>query len=159
MKETKTNLTNLHCIFFIYKSFALTTDGVLTDKEKSVITSFMFRWTGQKKDVLDKIISETLTWSQSNIKTINDQVGVMFSMIEHLKKQTDFGVPQREYLLMDIRNIARSDGDFLDQQKNWHDMMAKVLEVDIRISPSSPAKIQKSLNKVKKKKIGFLRER
>ena len=38
---------------------------------------------------------------------------------------------------MDIRNIARSDGNFIDQQKKWHDMLANILELNIRISQSS----------------------
>ena len=157
--EKKTNLTSLHCIFFIYQSFAFNSDNQLLDSEKKVITNFMFRWTGHKKDQLNEIFAETLTWSNKNIKTTHDQIGVMFSMLDFLKQQSNFKIPQREYFLMDIRNIARSDGDFSDQQKKWHDMMAKSLEVEIRISPQSFDQIETSLKNVKKKKIGFRRDK
>jgi len=155
--EKKTNLTSLHCIFFIYQSFAFNSDNKLLDSEKKVIANFMFRWTGQKKDQLNQIISETLNWSNNNIKTTRDQIGVMFSMLDFLKQQSNFHISQKEYFLMDIRNIARSDGDFSEQQKKWHDMMAKSLDIEIRISPQSFDQIENSLNKIKKKKIGFRR--
>ena len=157
--ETKTNLTTLHCIFFIYKSFAYTADGKLADSEKKVITNFMLRWSGSQKEKLNQIILETLDWGRKNIKTIQDQIGFMFSMIEFLKQQPNFHIAQREYFLMDIRNIARSDSDFSQQQKEWHDMMAKALDVEIRISPQTHEEIQNSLNQVKKKKIGFRRNK
>ena len=157
--KKQTNLTSLHCIFFIYQSFAFNSDNKLIDSEKKVIANFMFRWTGQKKDKLNQIINETVLWSNSNIKTSHDQIGVMFSMLDFLKQQSNFNIPQREYFLMDIRNIARSDGDFSDQQRQWHDMMAKSLGVEIRISPQSFDQIETSLKNVKKKKIGFRRDK
>jgi hypothetical protein len=119
----------------------------------------MLRWSGSQKEKLNQIILETLDWGRKNIKTIQDQIGVMFSMIEFLKQQPNFHIAQREYFLMDIRNIARSDSDFSQQQKEWHDMMAKALDVEIRISPQSHEEIQNSLNQVKKKKIGFRRNK
>ena len=157
--ETKTNLNTLHCIFFIYQSFAYTTDGKLENSEKKIITNFMLRWSGSQKDKLNQVILETLAWGRENIKTIHDQIGIMFSMIEFLKQQPSFNIAQREYFLMDIRNIARSNSDFSHQQKVWHDMMAKALDVEIRISPQTYEEIENSLNQVKKKKIGFRRNR
>lgn len=157
--EEKINLSPLHCIFFIYQSFAFATDGKLSNEEKTVISKFMYRWTGKKQDALNQIITETLSWGQQHVKTTKDQVEIMMSMLTYLKKQPNFTLPQREYFLMDIRNIARSDGTFLDQQKNWHDMMANLLEVEIRVSPQTHEQIQQSLNKIKKKKIGFRRSK
>ena len=58
---------------------------------------------------------------------------------------------------MDIRNIARSDGEFLDQQKKWHDMLANILELNIRISNSTNEDINVEVQKVEKRKIGFRR--
>ena len=81
----------------------------------------------------------------------------MISMVEFLKKQTDFSIDRREYLLMDIRNIARSDGQFLDQQKKWHDMLANILELEIRISKASHDDIDGAVKKVARRKIGFRR--
>ncbi len=157
--ETKTNLNTLHCIFFIYQSFAFTTDGRLANSEKKLITNFMLRWSGSQKEKLNQVILETIAWGRENIKTIHDQIGVMFSMIEFLKQQPNFNIAQREYFLMDIRNIARSDNYFSQQQQEWHDMMAKALDVEIRISPQTHEEIENSLNKVKKKKIGFRRNK
>ena len=102
---------------FIYKSFAYTTDGVLADEEKKMIGHAMFRWTGSDEKKTNTVIKETLTWMQENIKTIKEQVETMISMIEFLKTQKSFDLKKTEYFLMDIRNIARSDGKFLDTQK------------------------------------------
>ena len=155
--KKETNLTSLHCIFFIYQSFAYATDGKIADQEKQVIARFMYRWTGQEKNHLNQIIKETLTWSQQNIKTKEDQIGTMLSMLGYLKEQPQFNTVQREYFLMDIRNIARSDGQFLDQQKKWHDMLANILGLDIRISQSTTDDISGAVKKVERRKIGFRR--
>ena len=117
----------------------------------------MYRWVGKDQEKMTKIINETLMWSKSNIKSINDQIGAMISMVDFLKTQTDFSIDRREYFLMDIRNIARSDGNFLDQQKKWHDMLANILELNIRISQASHEDINGAVKKVEKRKIGFRR--
>ena len=156
MKST-TNLSPLHCIFFIYQSFAYTTDGNLADQEKKMIGHCMFRWTGSDQKKTTTIINETIAWSKQNIKTVKDQIETMISMIEFLKTQESFNTHKREYFLMDIRNIARSDGKFLDPEKKWHDMISKLLELEIRISPETHKEIKDSLDKVERRKIGFRR--
>jgi len=60
-------LTPLHCIFFIYNSFATGTNGILSEGEKKRITSCMNRWVGHKKSTdpareASVIISETISW-------------------------------------------------------------------------------------------------
>lgn len=117
----------------------------------------MFRWVGQDKEKMSQVISETLNWSKENIDNINNQIGTMISMVEFLKSQSSFDTFKREYFLMDIRNIARSDGNFIDQQKKWHDMLANILELNIRISQSSLEDINGAVKKVEKRKIGFRR--
>ena len=156
MSETL-NLTSLHCIFYIYHTFAFRSDNKLTLEEKKTITSFMYRWVGKDQEKTTKTINETIHWSKVHIQTPTDQIGAMISMVEFLKKQTDFSVDRREYLLMDIRNIARSDGQFLDQQKKWHDMLANILELEIRISKASHDDIDGAVKKVERRKIGFRR--
>ena len=155
--QKQTNVFPLHCIFFIYQSFAYTTDGVLAEEEKKMIGNAMFRWTGSDEKQTNTIIQETLTWAQQNIKTIKEQVEAMMSMIEFLKTKESFDLKKIEYFLMDIRNIARSDGKFLDTEKKWHDMMSKQLEVGIKISVETDDSIKESLDKVEKRKIGFRR--
>ena len=76
-------------------------------------------------------------------------------MIDFLKENEDFDIIQREYFLMDIRNISRSNKNFHPQQKIWHDMIAKSLGLGIRISDNSLENINDTLENVKKKKIGF----
>tara|TARA_Y100001968_G_C19302120_1_gene689661 strand:+ start:249 stop:719 length:471 start_codon:yes stop_codon:yes gene_type:complete len=156
MKQ-KTHLTSLHCIFYIYHTFAFGSDGKLNQKEKKTITNFLYRWVGQDRERMTQIINETLEWSKQNINNLNSQISAMISMVDFLKKQIDFDVRKREYFLMDIRNIARSDGEFIDQQKKWHDMLARILGVQIRISESSFDDIDGEVKKVKRPKIGFRR--
>ena len=153
----KTDLTSLHCIFYIYHTFAFGSDGKLNSQEQKTITSFMFRWVGQDKEKTNLIINETLSWSKNNIKNLKNQIETMISMADFLKKQDNFNIAKREYFLMDIRNIARSDGNFLDQQKQWHDMLANILELNIRISQASSDDISGAVKKVERRKIGFRR--
>tara|TARA_B100001741_G_scaffold116897_1_gene96360 strand:+ start:871 stop:1335 length:465 start_codon:yes stop_codon:yes gene_type:complete len=153
----KTHLTSLHCIFYIYHTFAFSSDGKLNPQEKKTISSFMYRWVGQDQEKTNLIINETLSWIKENIQDINNQIGTMISMADFLKQQDNFNIVKREYFLMDIRNIARSDGNFLDQQKKWHDMLANILELNIRISQASSDDISGAVKKVERKKIGFRR--
>ena len=153
----KTHLTSLHCIFYIYLTFAFSSDGKLNPQEKKTISSFMYRWVGQDQEKTNLIINETLSWIKENIQDINNQIGTMISMADFLKQQDNFNIVKREYFLMDIRNIARSDGNFLDQQKKWHDMLANILELNIRISQASSDDIIGAVKKVERKKIGFRR--
>ena len=153
----KTHLTSLHCIFYIYHTFAFSSDGKLKPQEKKTISSFMYRWVGQDQEKTNLIINETLSWIKENIQDINNQIGTMISMADFLKQQDNFNILKREYFLMDIRNIARSDGNFLDQQKKWHDMLANILELNIRISQASSDDISGAVKKVERKKIGFRR--
>ena len=58
----KTHLTSLHCIFYIYHTFAFSSDGKLNPQEKKTISSFMYRWVGQDQEKTNLIINETLSW-------------------------------------------------------------------------------------------------
>jgi len=155
--EQKKNLTSLHCIFYIYHTFAFGSDGKLNQEEQKIITSLMYRWVGKDQKKMTQIINETLSWSKANIENINNQIGTMISMVEFLNTQSNFDTLKKEYFLMDIRNIARADGKFIDQQKKWHDMLANILGLHIRVSHSSSADINGAVKKVKKRKIGFRR--
>ena len=105
--EKQTNLSPLHCIFFIYQSFAYTTDGVLAEEEKKMIGNAMFRWTGSDEKQTNTIIQETLTWGQQNIKTIKEQVEAMMSMIEFLKTQESFDLKLLVFLLYFFDGVSK----------------------------------------------------
>ena len=122
-----------------------------------VINNCMYRWTGSDEKKTQMIIRQSVDWAKENIKTIQDQVETMMSMINFLKQQSDFNILKREFFLMDIRNIARADNQFSESEKKWHDMLAKALGLEIRISPESHEAIKKSIDRVKKRKIGFRR--
>ena len=81
-------LDPLNCIFFIYQSFASNSDGILDDREKKIITELMYRWSGNDINTLSDVVNVTENWSKSNIKSKNDQVSVMFSMIDFLKEKS-----------------------------------------------------------------------
>jgi len=155
--EKNISLTPIHCIFYIYHVFSLNSDGDLSQKEKKIIGGFMYRWVSKDKKKMIQIISETLSWAKSNVKDVNGQISTMLSMVDFLKTQKEFDINKREYFLMDIRALARSDQDFTNQQKKWHDMLASILGVELRISRSSIEDIDGETKKVERRKIGFRR--
>ena len=85
--ENKMHLSVLHCIFYIYHTFAFRSDGQLSDSEKTMISNFMYRWVGKDQEKMTLIIKETLNWSKKHVKSINDQISIMLSMVEFLKSQ------------------------------------------------------------------------
>ena len=82
----------------------------------------------------------------------------MVSMTQFLNTQKDFTILRKEFFLMDIRQIARSNKDFSEDEKKIHDMLADILGVGIRISQKSYDEIKGSVERVKKRKIGFRRD-
>tara|TARA_B110000444_G_scaffold137957_1_gene129494 strand:+ start:1766 stop:2206 length:441 start_codon:yes stop_codon:yes gene_type:complete len=145
-------------MFFIYKTFADSSEDTLNQNTQKLITEFMFRWVKKDKDKTMLIINQTLSWAKVNIKNLNIQVESMVSMTQFLHAQKDFNILRREFFLMDIRQIARLNKDFSESQKKLHDMLADILGVEIRISQDSSDEIKGSVKKVKKRKIGFRRD-
>jgi hypothetical protein len=80
----------------------------------------------------------------------------MASMIEFINSHEDFDIYKKEHFLLDIRCIARADGEFHETEKTWHDVVAKQLDLPIRISKSSINEIEnKSIQVNKRKPMGF----
>lgn len=161
-------LTPLHCIFFIYNSFATGTNGILSEGEKKRITSCMNRWVGHKKSTdpareASVIISETISWQKKNILNNAESkenlgqlmIGTMLSMLKKLKNQEWFHRANKEFFLMDIRNIAWADDNFTELEKKWHDMFAEIIGLNIRISNLSQKEVQAHVAETKTPKIGF----
>jgi len=154
----KLKLTPLHCMFFIYKTFADSSKDKLDVNIQKLITEFMFRWLKQDKEKTVTIINETLNWTKENIQNLDAQLESMVSMTQFLNTQKDLTILRKEFFLMDIRQIARLNKDFSEDEKKIHDMLADILGVGIRISQKSYDEIKGSVERVKKRKIGFRRD-
>tara|TARA_B100001059_G_scaffold171704_1_gene171823 strand:- start:3521 stop:4003 length:483 start_codon:yes stop_codon:yes gene_type:complete len=154
MEEKKMSL--VHCIFFVYNTFAQYTDGEFKQTEADTISFFMKRWLDNDEKILNQIVSETIDWSEKNIQNHQQAIEYMASMVEFIKSNEDFDIYKREHFLLDIRNIARADGEFHETEKTWHDVVAKQLELPIRISKSSINEIEsQSRNLNKREPLGF----
>ena len=161
-------LTPLHCIFFIYNSFATGTNGILSEGENNRITRCMTRWVGHDNSAkpakdASLIMRETISWQNKNIfnnrenkdKIGDVMLGTMLSMLENLKNQEWFHRANKEFFLMDIRNIAWADDNFTESEKKWHDMFAELLGLNIRISNMSQKEVQDQVAETRTSKIGF----
>ena len=149
-----TDLTPLHCIFFIYYTFASHNNGKTQTAEVKQIINYMKNWeTNSVKNRL--IIKETIKWASNIIKSPEEAISTMFSMADYLNTENSFDVSKKERLLLDIRNISRIDNVFSDNEKKWHDLLAHHLNVSLRISSCSVKDIENSAEEVKRTKIGF----
>ena len=54
-------------MFFIYKTFADSSEDTLNQNTQKLITEFMFRWVKKDKDKTMLIINQTLSWAKVNI--------------------------------------------------------------------------------------------
>ncbi len=166
------SLSPLHCIFFIYQYFAGVTDGGLCEEEKKRISRCMSRWVGQKNPLTNKqevlkIINETIEWQTKAVfknqkdteKVRSIMTGTMLSMLDYLKNEKWFHRANREFFLMDIRNIAWADNKFTEMEKKWHDIFAESLGLNIRITEMSQKEVQTEMAGAPKQKIGFRTQR
>jgi len=150
------DLSLVHCIFFVYNTFAQYTDGEFKQSEANTITSFMSRWLNNDKKQLEEIVNETVEWTEKNVESHKQAIEYMASMIEFINSHEDFDIYKKEHFLLDIRCIARADGEFHETEKTWHDVVAKQLDLPIRISKSSINEIEnKSIQVNKRKPMGF----
>lgn len=154
MSQNQLEFSPLHCIFFIYHTFASYNNEELKDVEKEFIVTLLNKWTSDNQ-ISNQIINETLDWSSQNIKTPEHALQSMFSMISYLKRQNNFDINDREIFLLDIRNIARADSDFSKAEKKWHDMIAAQLDINLRISNISSENIYKENRKIERRPIGY----
>ena len=66
MEEKELSL--LHCIFFIYQTFASFSDGKLEDREQEAIIHFIKRWAAEDEELTRKVLDETAKWAEENIQ-------------------------------------------------------------------------------------------
>lgn len=76
-------------------------------------------------------------------------------MVDFINDQNVFSTLQKEFLLLHIRQIARSDGDFSEEEKKYHDLLAYRFGISLRVSSCSSVEIKEDAKKVERKKIGF----
>jgi len=152
--EENLNLTQTHCVFFIYYTFACYNNGKVQGAEVKKIISYMKKW--EPNEILSKnIIKETVLWASKIITSPEEAVSTMFSMADYLNTEKSFDSSKKELLLLDIRNISRMDGGFSEKEKKWHDLLAHHLKINIRVSSCSTEDLKSDVQRVKRKKIGF----
>jgi len=154
MEEKQLSL--LHCIFFIYQTFATFSDGELEESEQEAIVHFIKRWAAEDEKLTQKVLEETAKWAKENVQEAKQAIEYMSSMADFINNQEDFNIHQRELFLLDLRNISRMDGVFHEAEKVWHDLIAQQLQVPIRISQSSTDQLQTEMRSIERRKpIGF----
>lgn len=150
------DLSLLHCVFYIYQTFATFSDGKIVESEQDAIIFFVKRWSGDDEALTKKVLEETETWTKENIQNPKQAIEYMSYMVEFISDQKDFSLHKRELLLLDIRTISRMDGVFHETEKVWHDLIAQQLNVNLRISESSTNHLQAEINSIDKRQpIGF----
>jgi len=154
MSSEESKLSTFHCMFFIYHCFAAYSDGKLVESEKEAIMSLLLSWVNDK-DETNKIVQETLHWSKENVKSEQEALEYMSSMIVYLNKNEAFNINKKEHFLLDIRNISRADDNFCETEKKWHDIIASQLGVNIRISDLSENEVKNKVDLTKRRPIGF----
>ncbi len=154
MQESNKELGPLHCVYFIYYSFATTTDNDINESQIKHLITYLNEWT-KNTETSTAVIKETLNWIEETSPTKNEAINIMFSMLDYLNKENIFSLLQKEALLLHIREIARSDGTFSEEEKKYHDLLAHHLGLPIRVSTCSRVEIEEGAEKVERRKIGF----
>ena len=122
------NITNAHRVAYLYLYFATETDQQLASEEMMVISDKVENFLNKNMDINKNlnswdIVSETLNWFNSlsaTDKTINYQ-----KLIETLKE--NFNDEQKACFLNDLKELAKSDGVFLEAEKVLIDKSAELL--------------------------------
>lgn len=151
------NLSQTHCIFFIYYAFACYNNGEEQEIDIKKIISYMKKWE-PNNDLCSKIMKETVMWSSSVIKSSEEAISTIFSMADYLNSEKGFNTAKKEQILLDIRAISRSNGIFSEKEKKWHDLLAHNLNMNLRVSVCSINDIENSAKGLKRKKIGFVKK-
>ena len=154
MLESKKELGPLHCLYFIYYSFTKNTDENHNNSQIHKIITYLNEWTKDVK-TSEAIISETMTWIQETKLSQHDSLNTMVSMVDYLNKENTFSIIQKEFILLNIREIARSDGNFSEIEKKYHDLLSFHFNLSLRASACSKKEIKEAAQKVERKKIGF----
>ena len=153
---TKLDLTETHCLFFIYYTFASYNNGKTQKSEVKNIISYMQKWEPRTIKI-NEIIKETILWASKIIKSPEEAISTMFSMADYLNTVKSFDISKKEQLLLDVRNIARINKPFSEKEKKWHDLLAHHLNTNLRVSACSTKDLEMGAQNIERKKIGFRR--
>ena len=86
MQESKKELGPLHCVYFIYYSFATTTDNDINESQIKHLITYLNEWT-KNTETSTAVIKETLNWIEETGPTKNEAINIMFSMLDYLNKE------------------------------------------------------------------------
>lgn len=153
-KAENLNLSQTHCVFFIYYTFACYNNGKVQKTEVQKIISYMKKWE-PNENLSKKIIKETVVWASKIISSAEEAISTMFSMADYLNTESSFDSYKKELFLLDVRTISRIDENFSEKEKKWHDLLAHHLNINLRVSSCSTEDLKNDMKKVKRTKIGF----
>ena len=122
-------LKMIHCLSFLYLTFAHQTDGELTDDERSIIRTKLREWCseGTDLDAVDGFMDSAVDWY--NGLDADARIGTM-AMIAATLKDDGFSVEQRGTVLSDLISIAKADGNYDETERKWAGLLAKEMEIE-----------------------------
>ena len=110
-----------HMLAFMYLTFAHYTDGEITDDEMSQIESKVKEWIGD--DWIDagvgdnSTLSEALDWYNSVDK--DNRMDSFRQITKKWKEISNWDHHLLTLILDDLVSIAKSDGNYDDEEKRW----------------------------------------
>ena len=118
------NITGAHVLSYMYLLFGHMTDGDLSEDEIITIKRLIKEW---GVDDPDTVVKEAFDWICS-FESKEDQIGQMIDNLPALKG--NFGEKGCGVILKDIVQIAKSDGNYDDDEKKWASNIAKHLGIE-----------------------------
>jgi len=160
MENKEIQLNSYHCFYYIFRCFAYYTDGEIVENENNTLLTILNRWIGNDEELTTKTVNETNRWIEMQGEISNKEaINIMGNMVGYLASNDKFDTLNREHFLLDIRTISRSDGDFCEKERVWHDIMAEQLNISIRVSESSVNQISHQSQQIQRRPIGFTASR
>lgn len=123
-------LLKVHCLSFLYLTFAHQTDGELTEDERSVIRTKLQEWIEQSDwdlSSVDNCMDEAITWY--NGLDVDGRINIMAGIAATLKDE-GMTVEGRQAVLADLVSIAKSDGNYDEVERDWAQKLAVEMEVE-----------------------------
>ena len=119
--------TKVHCLAFMYLTFAACSDGELTDDERSTMATKLQEWCdvmNEPRDV-NEFVSESIDWFNSCADN-NERLGCMDTIARSWESE-GFTEAHRGAIRDDLISIAKSDGNYDDVEKAWIELLTKAM--------------------------------